>query len=113
VAGADRREAYHGLPGTDVSEPYPAAGPTLVLPVLPYTGEARYAAPQNIADMTECVLGAPGRYRPVSSYLLLDEGAIVEAPAWFDETRDLAVLFRLAHNRNQQDLLEVPGKRVA
>jgi hypothetical protein len=44
---------------------------------------------------------------------LLDEGAIVDQPEWSDSMRNLvAALFRLEHNRSEQDMLQVLGKLV-
>jgi len=45
--------------------------------------------------------------------LLLDEGAIINSPDWPGETRNLvAGLFRLEHNRDEQDMLQVLGSLV-
>ncbi|WP_018869230.1 Rpn family recombination-promoting nuclease/putative transposase [Thioalkalivibrio sp. ALgr3] len=84
-----------------------------VLPVVLYNGETRWTAAQNVGELVERVPGGLEHYRPDLSYLLLDEGAIVEAPDWSDETRNVAAaLFRLEHNRNEQDLLDVLGRLV-
>lgn len=43
----------------------------------------------------------------------LDEGAIVSDPAWSDQMRNVAAaLFRLEHNRDEQDMLAVLGTLV-
>ena len=84
-----------------------------VLPVVLYNGEERWRAAQNVNELVERVPGGLERYRPELSYLLLDEGAIVEAPGWPDETRNVAAaLFRLEHNRDEQDMLAVLGRLV-
>lgn len=45
--------------------------------------------------------------------MLLDEGAIVNSPAWAGDTQNLvAGLFRLEHNRDERDMLDVLGLLV-
>jgi predicted transposase/invertase (TIGR01784 family) len=84
-----------------------------VLPVVLYNGEKRWNAAQNVADLIERVPGGLERYRPDLAYLLLDEGAIVSDPAWSDQMRNVAAaLFRLEHNRDEQDMLKVLGTLV-
>jgi len=84
-----------------------------VLPVVLYNGEKRWKAAQNVADLVERVPGGLERYRPNLAYLLLDEGAIVSDPAWSDQMRNVAAaLFRLEHNRDEQDMLKVLGTLV-
>ncbi|MGP5144590.1 Rpn family recombination-promoting nuclease/putative transposase [Vreelandella alkaliphila] len=84
-----------------------------VLPVVLYNGEKRWKAAQNVADLVELVPGGLERYRPDLAYLLLDEGAIVSDPAWSDQMRNVAAaLFRLEHNRDEQDMLKVLGTLV-
>lgn len=84
-----------------------------VLPVVLYNGEERWTAAQNVADLVEWVPGGLERYRPNLAYLLLDEGAIVNDPEWSDSMRNVAAaLFRLEHNRDEQDMLEVLGSLV-
>jgi predicted transposase/invertase (TIGR01784 family) len=84
-----------------------------VLPVVLYNGETRWSAAQNIAELVEQVPGGLEHYCPSLSYLLLDEGAIVNRPEWSDSMRNLvAALFRLEHNRNEQDMLDVLGTLV-
>jgi len=84
-----------------------------VLPVVLYNGEQQWAAAQNIADLVDLVPGGLERYRPDFSYLILDEGAIVSDPSWSDQMRNVAAaLFRLEHNRDEQDMLEVLGRLV-
>lgn len=84
-----------------------------VLPVVLYNGEERWRVAQNVSALVERVPGGLERYRPELSYLLLDEGAIVEASDWSDETRNVAAaLFRLEHNRDEQDMLAVLGRLV-
>lgn len=84
-----------------------------VLPVVLYNGEQRWTAAQNVADLVEGVPGGLERYCPNLEYLLLDEGAIVNDPEWSDRVRNVAAaLFRLEHNRDEQDMLEVLGSLV-
>ncbi|WP_445004438.1 Rpn family recombination-promoting nuclease/putative transposase [Halomonas mongoliensis] len=84
-----------------------------VLPVVLYNGEERWRVAQNVSALVERVPGGLEHYRPELSYLLLDEGAIVEASDWSDETRNVAAaLFRLEHNRDEQDMLAVLGRLV-
>jgi predicted transposase/invertase (TIGR01784 family) len=84
-----------------------------VLPVVLYNGEERWRAAHNVSELVERVPGGLERYRPELSYLLLDEGAIVVSPDWSDETRNVAAaLFRLEHNRDEQDMLDVLGRLV-
>jgi hypothetical protein len=83
------------------------------LPVVLYNGETRWSAAQNVAELVEQVPGGLEHYCPHLSYLLLDEGAIVDQPEWSDSMRNLvAALFRLEHNRSEQDMLQVLGKLV-
>ncbi len=84
-----------------------------VLPVVLYNGEERWTAAQNVAELVEKVPGGLEHYRPELRYLLLDEGAIVSSPDWSDEMRNVAAaLFRLEHNRDEQDMLDVLGSLV-
>jgi predicted transposase/invertase (TIGR01784 family) len=84
-----------------------------VLPVVLYNGEKPWSAAQNVAELVEKVPGGLEHYCPNLSYLLLDEGAIVKRPDWSDNMRNLvAALFRLEHNRSEQDMLQVLGKLV-
>lgn len=81
-----------------------------VLPIVLYNGEKRWTAAQNIADLVEPVPGGLERYRPDLSYLLLDEGAIVDAPGWSDEMRNIvAAVFRIEKHRNEKDVSEAMG----
>ncbi|BCB70795.1 transposase [Vreelandella aquamarina] len=84
-----------------------------ILPIVLYNGEKRWTAAQNVAELVERVPGGLERYRPDMAYLLLDEGAIVNDPAWSDQMRNVAAaLFRLEHNRDEQDMLAVLGTLV-
>lgn len=84
-----------------------------VLPVVLYNGEERWSAAQNIAELVEQIPGGMECYRPALHYLLLDQGAIVNSPDWSDEVRNVAAaLFRLEHNRDEQDMLDVLGSLV-
>lgn len=84
-----------------------------VLPVVLYNGEERWMAAQNVADLVERVPGGLERYRPDLAYLLLDEGALVSDPEWSETTRNVAAaLFRLEHNRDEQDMLAVLARLV-
>lgn len=84
-----------------------------VLPVVLYNGETRWTAAQNMADLVERVPGGLECYRPDVAYLLLDEGAMVNDPVWSDQVRNVAAaLFRLEHNRDEQDMLNVLGTLV-
>ena len=81
-----------------------------VLPIVLYNGEKRWTAAQNIAHLVESVPGGLERYRPELSYLLLDEGAIVDAPGWSDEMRNIvAAVFRIEKHRNEKDVSEAMG----
>ncbi len=84
-----------------------------VLPVVLYNGEKRWKAAQNVRQLIEVIPGGLEQYRPALQYLLLDEGAIVNSPAWPGDARNLvAGLFRLEHNRDEQDMLNVLGRLV-
>ncbi|MCV6588513.1 MAG: Rpn family recombination-promoting nuclease/putative transposase [Marinobacterium sp.] len=84
-----------------------------ILPMVLYNGEQRWNAAQNISQLIEAVPGGLQHYCPQLSYLLLDEGELINQPAWSDETRNLAgALFRLEHNRDEQDMLNVLGTLV-
>ena len=84
-----------------------------VLPVVLYNGEPRWGAAQEIDELIEPVPGGLERYRPQVRYLLLDQARIVEDPAWSEPMRNLvAALFRLEHNRDEQDMLAVLGRLV-
>ncbi|MHA3025176.1 Rpn family recombination-promoting nuclease/putative transposase [Chromohalobacter israelensis] len=84
-----------------------------VLPIVLYNGEKRWTAAQNVANLVEQVPGGLERYRPDLAYLLLDEGAVISDPEWSDHMRNVAAaLFRLEHNRDEQDMLEVLGTLV-
>ncbi|MDZ7852554.1 MAG: Rpn family recombination-promoting nuclease/putative transposase [Halomonas sp.] len=81
-----------------------------VLPIVLYNGEQRWTAAQNVADLVESVPGGLERYRPQLSYLLLDEGALVNAPEWSDEMRNVAAaLFRIEKHRSEQDVVDSLG----
>ncbi|MCK7546073.1 Rpn family recombination-promoting nuclease/putative transposase [Marinobacter bryozoorum] len=84
-----------------------------VLPVVLYNGDQRWQAADNIVELIEPVPGGLQTYSPQLQYLLLDEGAIVESSEWPGEARNLvAGLFRLEHNRDEQDMLNVLGSLV-
>lgn len=84
-----------------------------VLPLVLYNGEKRWKAAQNVGQLIERIPGGLEQYRPELHYLLLDEGAIVNSPAWPDNTQNLvAGLFRLEHNRDEQDMLNILGRLV-
>ncbi|MCG5534704.1 Rpn family recombination-promoting nuclease/putative transposase [Ectothiorhodospira mobilis] len=84
-----------------------------VLPVVLYNGEERWRAAPDIADLVEQVPGGLEHYRPALGYLLLDEGAIVNDPAWSEPARNVvAALFRLENNRDEQDMLHALGRLV-
>ncbi|WP_206192726.1 hypothetical protein, partial [Scrofimicrobium canadense] len=58
----------------------------------------------------EPVPGGLERYRPHLSYLLIDEGAIVDAPGWTDETRNIvAAIFRIEKHRDENDVSDAMG----
>ncbi|NGO90596.1 MAG: transposase [Halomonas sp.] len=81
-----------------------------VLPIVLYNGEKRWTAAQNVADLVESVPGGLERYRPHLSYLLIDEGAIVDAPGWTDETRNIvAAIFRIEKHRDENDVSDAMG----
>ena len=81
-----------------------------VLPIVLYNGEKRWTAAQNVADLVEPVPGGLERYRPHLSYLLIDEGAIVDAPGWTDETRNIvAAIFRIEKHRDENDVSDAMG----
>jgi len=81
-----------------------------VLPAVLYNGESRCRAEQNVADLIERVPGGLERYCPSLAYLRLDEGRIIDDPALTPPASNLvAALFRLEHNRDEQDMLTVLG----
>lgn len=81
-----------------------------VLPIVLYNGEKRWTAAQNVASLVESVPGGLERYRPELSYLLIDEGAIVDAPDWSDEMRNIvAAIFRIEKHRDENDVSEAMG----
>lgn len=81
-----------------------------VLPIVLYNGEKRWTAAQNVASLVESVPGGLERYRPELSYLLIDEGAIVDAPDWSDEMRNIvAAIFRIEKHRDENDVTEAMG----
>ena len=81
-----------------------------VLPIVLYNGEKRWNAAQNIADLVEPVPGGLEDYRPNLRYLLLDEGAIVDAPGWSDEMRNIvAAVFRIEKHRDEKDVSDAMG----
>ena len=81
-----------------------------VLPIVLYNGEKRWQAVQNVADLVEPVPGGLEHYRPVLSYLLLDEGAIVDSPGWSDEMRNIvAAIFRIEKHRDEKDVSDAIG----
>lgn len=84
-----------------------------MLPIVLYNGERRWNAALDIGEMVETVSGGLGRYSPTLHYLLLDEKAIVNDPAWPDETRNVvAALFNLEHYRGIDEALAVLGRLV-
>ncbi len=77
-----------------------------VLPVVLYNGDARWNAAENIGELVESIPGGLARYRPSLTYLLLDEGALMERGA--ESTRNLVTaLFRLEKSRDKGDILSV------
>lgn len=81
-----------------------------VLPIVLYNGEKRWTAAQSVASLVESVPGGLERYRPELSYLLIDEGAIVDAPDWSDEMRNIvAAIFRIEKHRDENDVTEAMG----
>jgi hypothetical protein len=77
-----------------------------VVPIVLYNGERRWDAACELADLVEPVPGGLGAYRPRLRYLLLDEGAVVDNPAFAPEVRNLAAaLFQLEHAREESTWL--------
>ena len=108
---AVRMMSYVGLLYQDLSrQAQIAPGKPLppVVPIVLYNGDGRWTAPVDIADLLERVSGGPDRYRPALRYLLIDEGRIVDDPAWTVRSRNVVdALFRLEHNRDEEDVLAV------
>ncbi|NWO04538.1 MAG: Rpn family recombination-promoting nuclease/putative transposase, partial [Alteromonadaceae bacterium] len=84
-----------------------------VLPIVLYNGDKKWSAARNVESLIETIPGGLEQYRPQLHYLLLDEGAIVHSADWPGEARNLvAGLFRLEHNCDEQDMLDVLGRLV-
>ena len=77
-----------------------------VLPIVLYNGEPRWNAARDLLDLIEPVPGGLEAYRPRLRYLLLDEGAIVDDPAYPSAVRNLvSALFQLEHARDESTWL--------
>jgi hypothetical protein len=84
-----------------------------VLPIVLYNGEARWDGACELTDLIEPVPGGLGAYRPQLRYLLLDQGAIVNDPAYSPALRNLAAaLFQLEHARDEATWLGVYRRLV-
>jgi hypothetical protein len=67
----------------------------------------------ELAELIAPVPGGLDAYRPSSRYLLLDEGAIINAPTFPAEVRNLAAaLFQLEHARDEATWLKVYERLV-
>ena len=105
---AVRVMTYVGLLYQDLLRKAPRAPLPPVVPIVLYNGGGRWTAPVEIADLLERVPGGPDRYCPSLRYLLIDEGRIVDDPSWTERARNVVdALFRLEHNRDEEDVLAV------
>lgn len=74
-----------------------------VLPLVLYNGDTRWQAATRLGELIEAVPGGLERYRPELGYLLLDEGALDEAPQL--QLRNLAAaLFALEKSISPEQL---------
>lgn len=84
-----------------------------VLPIVLYNGEPRWRAETELSALIESVPGGLERYRPRWSYLLLDEGAIVQAEGDEPQLRNLvAALFGLEKARDEATWLAVYARLI-
>src|SRR5690606_25409451 len=82
-----------------------AAGQRLpaVLPVVIYSGVPRWTAALNVFDLIDAVPESLKCYQPQLDYLLVDEGALVQA-GQLPHDNLTALLFRLEHNRGLEEV---------
>ncbi len=80
-----------------------------VFPVVLHTGDARWTAPRDVAELIEAVPGGLEEYRPHLRYLLLSESEFTEERlAQMGLTRNLvAALFRLENSRTPDGFLRI------
>ncbi|MCC2597856.1 Rpn family recombination-promoting nuclease/putative transposase, partial [Pusillimonas sp. MFBS29] len=81
----------------------------ITIPVVIYSGTPRWSAPANIADLIGNKSAGLRRYIPQLRYLLVDEGALLEAGK-LPEDNLATLLFRLEHNRGIQDVQQLIQK---
>src|SRR5690606_35176745 len=81
----------------------------VVLPIVIYSGVPRWNAALNVSDLIGLIPRGLRRYLPQLQYLLVDEGALVEAGR-LPEDNLTALLFRLEHNRGLHDVEDLIQK---
>ncbi|MFC4298181.1 Rpn family recombination-promoting nuclease/putative transposase [Castellaniella hirudinis] len=78
----------------------------LLLPIVLYSGHRRWRAPTELSALLTPADPALARYQPQLRYLLIDEGALLQAGALPD--RNLAtLLFRMEHAQGIDELREI------
>ncbi|OOG22000.1 transposase [Thioalkalivibrio denitrificans] len=83
-----------------------------VLPVVLYSGDRRWGAATDVADLIETIPGGLEHYRPQMRYLLLDESRHRDDP--LPEVRNLvSALFALENSREPKDIERVLSRLVA
>lgn len=100
---------YHDLVRKGITTPSRRLPP--VFPIVLYTGDARWTAPRDVADLIEAAPGGLQEYRPRLRYLLLAENEYAETRlAELAPTRNLvAALFGLENSRTPEDFQRVLG----
>lgn len=78
----------------------------LLLPIVLYSGQRRWRAPTELSALMAPADPALARYQPQLRYLLIDEGALLQAGSLPD--RNLAaLLFRMEHVQSIDELREI------
>ena len=75
----------------------------VVLPLVLYSGAARWSATTQVAGLIDAAPPGLQQYQPQLRYLLVDEGALVQA-GQLPADNLTALLFRLEHNRGIEDV---------
>ena len=87
-------------------EAKPSQGLPALLPIVLYSGSARWRAPLQVSDLLERAPAGLDAYQPQMRYLVLDEGLLVGKGGLPDQNL-AALLFRLEHNKGLEDSTKV------
>lgn len=78
----------------------------IILPVVLYSGAARWRMPRQVSDLTDPVPPELQRYQPQMRYLLLDEGELVNRGHLPTENL-VSALFHLEHSRSVEETAQL------